>query len=71
MKKTLSALALVLLRVPAAHATDIQEALANCSAMEDGTKRLACFDQLAKDFQETVDTEGSENKTDHSTSPSK
>lgn len=60
MKKILTAFTLVALCTPLAHATSIQEALATCSAMKDGTARLACFDQLAKDFQEQTDAADNE-----------
>lgn len=68
MKKYLTALALAALCAPFAHATDIQEALANCSAMEDGTARLACFDQLAKDFQESTDSDSKKANDNNQTS---
>ena len=65
MKKYLAVLALAALWAPLAQATDIQEALANCSAMEDGTARLACFDQLAKDFQDNSGADNKKTNTDN------
>lgn len=63
MKKYLATLTLAALCTPLAHAATIQEALATCSAMEDGTARLACFDQLAKDFQEQTDASSKQAST--------